>query len=58
MDNDWETVKRVGDTAIKKWIADSDERPHLLVGLDTANREWIDHEIVRSWDDGMGAVGF
>ena len=29
----------------------------VLVGTHTANRKWINHEIVQSWDDGMGVVG-
>ena len=59
-DNDWEKVKRGGDSAIRKWIA---EQMHyrsstvVLVGSDTANRKWINHEIIKSWDDGMGVVG-
>ena len=59
-DNDWETVKRGGDIAIKKWI--NKEMQYrtctlVLVGSNTANRKWINHEIVKSWDDGMGVVG-
>ena len=29
----------------------------VLVGANTANRKWINHEIIRSWDEGMGVVG-
>ena len=29
----------------------------VLVGSSTANRKWIDHEIIKSWNDGMGVVG-
>ena len=29
----------------------------VLVGKDTANRKWINYEIVKSWDDGRGVVG-
>ena len=59
-DNDWEQVKRGGNSAIKKWIA---EQMHyrsctvVLVGSDTANRQWINHEIVESWNSKMGIVG-
>ena len=59
-DNDWETVTKGGDKAIKKWIA---EQMHgrsctlVLVGTNTANRKWINHEIVKSWDKGMGVAG-
>jgi len=59
-DNDWETVKRGGDDAIKRWIADQmygRSCTVVLVGTNTANRKWINHEIIRSWDEGMGVVG-
>ena len=59
-DNDWETVKRGGDVAIKRWIAGQMKYRTctvVLVGSNTANRKWINHEIVKSWDDGMGVVG-
>ena len=59
-DNDWETVTKQGDAAIKKWIADQMHGRSctvVLVGSNTAGRKWINHEIVRSWDDGMGVVG-
>ena len=29
----------------------------VLVGKDTANRKWINYEIVESWNSGMGVVG-
>ena len=59
-DNDWETVTKGGDAAIKKWIADQMHGRSctvVLVGSNTAGRKWIKHEIVKSWDDGMGVVG-
>ena len=59
-DNDWEAVKKGGDRAIERWIADQmDGRSCtvVLVGANTADRKWINHEIVKSWDDGMGVVG-
>ncbi len=59
-DNDWETVKKGGDTAIKRWIANQMNLRTctvVLVGTNTANRKWINYEIKKSWDDGMGVVG-
>lgn len=59
-DNDWETVKGGGDTAIKKWIAAQMKGRSctvVMVGSNTADRKWINHEIIRSWDEGMGVVG-
>jgi hypothetical protein len=59
-DNDWETVTRGGDDAIKKWIASQMKGKTcavVLVGSETANRKWINHEIVKAWDDRLGVVG-
>lgn len=59
-DNDWETIKRGGNNAIKKWI---DEQLHgrsctiVLIGQDTANREWINYEITESWKAKKGLLG-
>ena len=58
-DNDWETVKRGGNAAIERWIAGQMKYRSctvVLVGSDTANRKWINYEIVKSWNDGMGVV--
>jgi hypothetical protein len=59
-DNGWETVKSGKDTAIKKWIAEQMKGRTctvVLIGEETANRKWINHEIVESWNKGMGVVG-
>ncbi len=59
-DNDWETVTRGGDEAIKRWIKTQmggRSCTVVLVGRETANRKWINHEIVESWNSGMGIVG-
>lgn len=59
-DNNWEAVKRGGDQAIKRWIAGqmrSRSCTVVLVGSRTAGRKWIDYEIEKSWNDGMGVVG-
>ena len=59
-DNDWEKITKGGDTAIKKWIADQMKGRSctvVLVGNKTSNRKWINHEIIESWNEGMGVVG-
>lgn len=59
-DNDWETIIKNGDEAIKKWICEQMKYRSctvVLAGNKTANRKWINHEIVKSWDNGMGVVG-
>lgn len=59
-DNDWEKVKQGGPPAIEKWIANEmigKSCTIVLVGSGTANRKWINYEIVKSWDNRMGVVG-
>ena len=59
-DNDWETVRKGGAKAIRRRISDQMRGRSctvVLVGANTAGRKWINHEIVESWDDGMGVVG-
>ena len=59
-DNDWETVASGKDPAIKKWITGQMKGRSctvVLVGENTANRKWINHEIIKSWGEGMGVVG-
>lgn len=59
-DNDWETVKRGGDAGIQRWISDQmSERTCsvVLIGAQTAGRKWINYEIIKSWNDGLGVVG-
>ncbi len=58
--NDWEEVKEKGQEAIEKWIEDNLKYKSctvVLVGYETANRPWVRHEIVRSWNLGKGVVG-
>jgi hypothetical protein len=58
--NDWEAVKRGGDNAIKKWIDDNMNYRScvvVLVGIETANRPWVDYEIRKAWNDGKGLLG-
>lgn len=59
-DNDWEEITSSGDDAIKKWIQEQMEYRSctvVLVGSKTADRKWINYEIVKSWNEGMGVVG-
>lgn len=59
-DNDWKDVKKGENVAIKRWIAGQMKGRSctvVLVGKNTADRKWINHEIIKSWDDGMGVVG-
>jgi hypothetical protein len=59
-DNDWESVTKGGDAKIREWIADQMSGKScvvVLIGENTAERKWINHEIVKGWDDGKGVVG-
>lgn len=59
-DNDWETVTKGGDAAIKKWIAEQMKGRTcvvVLIGTSTAGRRWITHEILEGWNAGMGVLG-
>jgi hypothetical protein len=63
-DNDWEAVTSGSaddkDRKIRTWIAGQMRGKSctiVLVGTQTADRKWINHEIVKSWDDGLGVVG-
>lgn len=59
-DNDWETVKKGGDAAVKKWIdsqLDGRSCTVVLIGSETAGRKWINYEIEKSWNEGKGVLG-
>jgi len=58
-DNDWETIVGGGDAKIKEWISDRMDGKTctiILSGTNTANRKWINHEIVESWSKGKGVL--
>lgn len=57
--NDWEAIKKKGDGAIEKWIADNMKGKDclvVLVGEKTAGRRWVKHEIKKAWKDGLGVL--
>jgi hypothetical protein len=57
--NDWESIKKKGDAAIEKWIADNMAGKKclvVLVGAKTAGRRWVKHEIKKAWKDGLGIL--
>lgn len=61
-DNDWETITHGPnrETHIEKWISDQMKGRTctiVLVGSATAKRRWINHEIIKSWNEGLGVVG-
>lgn len=59
-DNEWETIKRGGDSAIEKWINEQMTGKScaiVLIGSNTANRKWINYEIIKAWNDDKGVLG-
>jgi len=60
IDNDWETITKGGDDAIKRWIngqLDGRSCTVVLIGENTAGRKWIKYEIEKSWNDSKGLLG-
>ena len=57
---DWESIKKKGDSAIERWIDDQLKNTSVtavLIGAETADREWVQREILKSWNRGNGIVG-
>jgi len=57
---EWQSIERQGESAIERWIDDQLEYTSVtavLIGSETANRRWVQHEIIRSWSRGNGIVG-
>lgn len=57
--NSWEQIKKKGDAAIEKWIADNMRGKDclvVLVGAATADRRWVKYEIKKAWKDGLGVM--
>lgn len=61
-DNDWETLSHGPnhEARIEKWISEQMNGRTctiVLVGAGTATRKWINHEIIKSWNERLGVVG-
>lgn len=58
--NNWETIKKGGNSAIEKWIEDNMKYRScivVLIGEQTAKRPWVKYEIQKAWQDGKGLLG-
>jgi hypothetical protein len=58
--NDWEDVKKGGDSAIEKWIEEEMKGKSclvVLIGKETAGRKWVNYEIKKAWNDKKGVLG-
>jgi hypothetical protein len=56
----WESIKRTGDLAIKRMINQGLENTSVtvvLIGTETANRSWVQYEILKSLERGNGLIG-
>lgn len=61
-DNAWETIAYGPnhEARIESWISEQMKGRTctiVLIGSGTANRKWINYEIVKSWNEGLGVVG-
>jgi MTH538 TIR-like domain (DUF1863) len=57
---DWEKIEREGPNAIRRWIQDQLKNTSvtaILIGAETASREWVLYEIRESWKRGNAIVG-
>jgi hypothetical protein len=58
--NEWETVVRNGESAIKRWIDSAMNYRTcviVLIGSETASRKWVKYEIEKAWKEGKGLFG-
>ena len=56
----WESVKRRGQQAVEQWIRnqlDGTSVTVVLIGEETANREYVQYEINQSWEKGNSLIG-
>jgi len=56
----WEEVRRGGEPAIEKWIGEQMAYKRaviVLVGQQTANRNWVNYEINKAWADKRPILG-
>ncbi len=57
---DWEKIEREGEEAVKRWIDGQLKNTSVtvvLIGAKTAERDWVDYEIRKSWERGNALVG-
>lgn len=59
-DNSWESLKRTGESAVERWIANQMRTCSVvivLVGQETATRPWVRYEICHAWDNSFPIFG-
>jgi hypothetical protein len=58
--NEWERLKRTGDSAVERWIDSNMSYKRcviVLVGSATSTRPWVQYEIKRAYNTGKGLFG-
>lgn len=58
--NEWEQLKRTGKKAVEQWIEQNMKYKRciiVLIGSETAGRQWVEHEIIKAWNDGKALLG-
>ena len=58
--NEWEEIQRKGKVAVQNWIDNAMQNRScvvVLVGSETASREWVQYEIKKAWSEGKGLLG-
>jgi Thoeris protein ThsB, TIR-like domain len=56
----WEATKALGDTAVKRAIENGLRNTSVtvvLIGAATSTRNWVDYEILRSYERGNSVIG-
>ncbi len=56
----WEAIKKQGDEAIERWInnqLNGTSVTTVLIGAETAGRQWVNYEIKKSYERGNGLLG-
>jgi hypothetical protein len=58
--DEWAKIQRSGDFAIKRWLENALKGRSctvVLIGAETASRPWVQYEIRRSHELGLGLLG-
>lgn len=57
--NSWEQIRRTPN-GVERWIDENMKGKScliVLIGKETARREWVNYEICRAWERGLGVFG-
>lgn len=57
--NNWEQIRRTAG-GVERWINDNMQGKTcaiVLIGMETAQRPWVQYEIKKAWKDGKGLFG-